>query len=85
MISLLFIQIWTSVFGSFYLPMDRDAVVTYNSADQVVCIAKNNFKRKELSLLCEKNLKKLIYFSDKTPEINATILTDKILIKIKGQ
>ena len=79
---LLLIQIYTSVFGSFFLPLDRDAVVVYKSTDKVVCIAQNKFKQRTFSLNCEKDLKRILYFEDKTPEIKATIMTGQILVKI---
>ena len=80
--ALLLIKIYTLVFGSFFLPMDRDASVVYESKDKVTCLAQNKFKQKTFSLLCEQDQKKLLYFEDRTPEINTTIMTDRILVSI---
>lgn len=81
---MLMIKVWTLVFGSFFIPMNQDATVTYESKDGVTCIAKHEFKQKRFSLDCQKNLKRVLYFEDSTPELKTTIMTGDILIKINN-
>ena len=82
--ALLLIKIWTSVYASFYLPIDRDATVSVDIG-KTHCVAKNQFKQKKFSLDCQKNLKRVIYFEDRTPEIKSTIVSNDIIIKIGNE
>ena len=78
---LLLIKIWTMSFSSFYLPTDRDAVVSIETPDKFHCRAEYVKKQTLFKLKCEKDLKLKLYFEDKTPEINNAILIDGLMVK----
>ena len=79
---LLLIKIWTIAFNSFYLPTDRDSVISMETQDKVHCRAEYKFSKTLLKLKCEKDGKTLLYFEDKTPEIDNTMMVDGLLVKI---
>ena len=78
---LLLIKIWTLTFSSFYLPTDRNAVVSIETKDGYHCRAEYKLNTTLFKFRCEKDLKLKLYFEDKTPEINNTIMTPSLLIK----
>ena len=79
---ILLIKIWSMTFSSFFLPTDRDAVVSIDTKDGVHCRASYEFKQTLFKLKCEKDLKTVIYFEDGTPEIKTTIMVDGLMVKI---
>ena len=80
--AILLIKIWTMGFNSFYLPVDRDATVSIDTKDGVHCRASFEYKKTLFKLKCEKDLETVLYFEEKTPEVNSTMMVKGLLVKV---
>ena len=81
--SILEIQIRTDRLYTVYLPTDRDSSQVLNTLDGIECIMLNKHKQ-FFRLLCSKDLKRLVYFEEKSPELKSAIMVPGILILING-
>ena len=76
-------QVFTDKQYQFYLPSDRDASHVLKTNDGIECIT--GIKHTEfVRMRCDKGLKNLIFFEERSPELKTTIMTSEILIQING-
>ena len=76
-------QVFTDKQYEFYLPSDRDASHVLQTTDGIACIT--GIKHKEfVRMRCDKGLRNLIFFEERSPELKTIIMTSEILIQING-
>ena len=75
------IKIWTKSYHHTFLPLNRSIKTSLETKDGLLCFVSYNYKA-SLSINCQRKNKNVVYYEENSPKIDATIKTDRVLIKL---
>jgi len=75
------VKIWTKTYHHTFLPLNKSFTTSLETKDGLLCFIDYNYKV-SFSLNCQKKNKNVVYYEEHSPRINATIKTDRVLIKL---
>ena len=75
------VKIWTKTYHHTFLPLNKSFTTSLETKDGLLCFINYNYKV-SFSLNCQRKNKNVVYYEEHSPRINATIKTDRVLIKL---
>ena len=75
------VKIWTKTYHHTFLPLNMSFTTSLETKDGLLCFIDYNYKV-SFSLNCQRKNKNVVYYEEHSPRINATIKTDRVLIKL---
>ena len=75
------IKIWTESYFHTFLPLNRSIKTSLETKDGLLCFVSYNYKS-SFSINCQRKNKNVVYYEENSPKIDATIKTDRVLIKL---